>query len=332
MDTLKGKFFFSVGLYLILGFFSVTLQSATIPMTPNIVPAYDIKKYNAVIEQVLQLVEPSMRMNERINMIGRYFLNKPYLLGALGEGFVGEYDQNPLYRTDSFDCLTYVSTVLALAFSNNVSEFVANHKKIQYQYGEPRYRFRNHFTNIDWNANNAQAGYITDITKTLKYPNHSRVAFFSRTYIDKKNWYRQKRMSSLKLLQAPPPKEAQALLKALQNEAENVTNTFSDLYFIPLTALFDAQGNPQKFIFDQIPSASIIEIVRPNWDLRKQIGTRLDISHLGFAVQKNGQLLFLNASSNENKVVEQPLDLYLKSFLNSPTIKGISIYQINERI
>src|SRR5688572_7398635 len=43
-----------------------------------------------------------------------FFLDAPYLLEPLGEGPDGVYSQEPLYRTDRFDCVTYVDTVLAL--------------------------------------------------------------------------------------------------------------------------------------------------------------------------------------------------------------------------
>ena len=48
-----------------------------------------------------------------------YFKGKPYVLGSLGEGKAAIFDKNPIYRTDTFDCETYVSTVLALVVSDD---------------------------------------------------------------------------------------------------------------------------------------------------------------------------------------------------------------------
>nr|WP_277619301.1 N-acetylmuramoyl-L-alanine amidase-like domain-containing protein [Legionella norrlandica] len=74
-----------------------------------------------------------------------------------------------------------------------------------------------------------------------------------------------------------------------------------------------------------MPNGAIIEIVRPNWDLRKEIGTALNISHLGFAIWINDKLYFRQASSQYGKVIDVPLIDYLDKARSSPTIKGINI-------
>jgi hypothetical protein len=95
--------------------------------------------------------------------------------------------------------------------------------------------------------------------------------------------------------------------------------------YIPLTALFGPGGGQ---IFDRIPSGSVINVVRPNWDLVAQIGTHLNISHQGFAVRKNGLLYFLEASEVLEKVAMVPMADYLREYLDSPTIKGIDVLVI----
>jgi hypothetical protein len=100
--------------------------------------------------------------------------------------------------------------------------------------------------------------------------------------------------------------------------------TASKVPYIPFTALFP-ENKPNLYLFSQIPNGAVIEIVRPNWDLRKQIGTFLDISHLGFAVWHKGVLYFRQASSQYGKVVDVPLIDYLKEALISLTIKGINV-------
>ena len=80
------------------------------------------------------------------------------------------------------------------------------------------------------------------------------------------------------------------------------------------------------YFFQQIPNAAIIEIVRPNWDLTKEIGTHLNVSHIGFAIWKNKTLYFRQASSIHHQVIDTPLTSYLYDALkNSETIKGINI-------
>ncbi len=94
---------------------------------------------------------PLSNITARITYISKQFLGKPYALGALGEGSQGYFDQAPLYRTDAFDCETYVDTVLALAFADNLSTFKQYIQKIRYRDGHIAFVDRNHFTCLDWN-------------------------------------------------------------------------------------------------------------------------------------------------------------------------------------
>src|SRR5579863_9448532 len=87
------------------------------PATPGTVENYNYKIYNEAINQLYKTVADSHSPNlvKRLDADSRYFLNTRYLIGALGEGPEAQYDQSPLYRTDAFDCVTFVSTVIALA-------------------------------------------------------------------------------------------------------------------------------------------------------------------------------------------------------------------------
>src|SRR3990167_10192377 len=93
-----------------------------------------------------------LTMVERLDIISAQFLDFPYLPGALGEGEQAYYDQSPLYRTESFDCETFVDTVLALALANTFDVFEENLRKIRYWRGVVRFTTRNHFTALDWNT------------------------------------------------------------------------------------------------------------------------------------------------------------------------------------
>jgi hypothetical protein len=92
-----------------------------------------------------------------------------------------------------------------------------------------------------------------------------------------------------------------------------------------LTDLFGPDGGA---IFDRIPSGSVVNIVRPNWNLVAAIGTHLNISRQGFAVRKDGVLYFLEASDVLKSVAMVPMAEYLRAYLGSPTIKGINVLEI----
>jgi hypothetical protein len=287
----------------------------------NIIPPYNVAVYDATIQK-LYTNQPA---NKRLEYFSAAFLGQRYLNGALGEGAEGEFDQSPLYRSDAFDCMTYVSTVLALVNANTVPEFKEMIKKINYQNGLVLYQNRNHFTSIEWNPNNEKHGLIKDITMDIHDQNNQSVAKMISVYINKKAWYDNKTLSSIKLLSPITPAKQQQLLQRLRGLSREMSNQDSHLPYVPLTVLFNKQGQANQFIFDQIPSDSIIEIVRFNWDAKPHLGTKLDVSHLGFAVRTSQGLVYREASQIKNKVIDIPLAEYLQGYLNTPTVKGINI-------
>ena len=73
----------------------------------------------------------------------------------------------------------------------------------------------------------------------------------------------------------------------------------------------------------------IINIVRPNWKMKRKVGTDLNISHQGILVSKNGVPTMIHASTS-GKVVQVSLKKYLGWFKNSSFVKGINLLQINQ--
>jgi len=76
---------------------------------------------------------PNSNLATRIAYFSHALLNRPYVLGPLGEGTKALYDREPLYRNDVFDCTTFVETVLALSLSNNVNQFKEKMNHIRYK-------------------------------------------------------------------------------------------------------------------------------------------------------------------------------------------------------
>lgn len=279
---------------------------------------------HATIDQLYHKInsKPYPTLSDKITTVSAFFLNKPYELGALGEGTQGEYDQFPLYRTDAFDCETYVDTVLALSFANNSSTFEHAINQIRYKNGQVSFITRNHFTCLDWNQNNQSQGFLRDITK--KITNNTLNA---NALIDKPGWYEHMTVANIRLNNATDAAKRHQL-QLLKQEGSALPKTMCTMPYIPFSALFNAQGQANNELFKQIPNASIIEIVRPNWDLEQQIGTHLNVSHLGFAIWKNNVLYFRQASSTQHRVVDTQLIEYLQAVRKNPTIQGIHIEQV----
>lgn len=316
----------------VVGIFAVALMGLTATVqfamaAPAFVqvPPYDMNQYNQDIISIYK--DKSSHAPElftRLDDESAAFLNKPYLLYSNGEGVHGIYDQNPLYRTDGFDCFTYVSTVLALVENEDLNGFQNSVRAINYRDNTPSFLTRNHFTSVDWNRKNQQNGFIEDVTASL-FPKYYKV---SDTLIDKPHWFAAMNEDRIQLLTNPGEARIQALLNDLKQKGQIFSPVESHLNYLPLSALFDAKGKAKQALFDKIPSGSVIEIVRPNWDLTKQIGTHLDVSHMGLAIRKKGILYYREASSLDKKVEDVPMADYLAGYLDSKTVKGINIEKI----
>lgn len=96
----------------------------------------------------------------RLDSISRHFLGAPYKLGPLGEGDSALGDPLPRMRTDSFDCVTYIETVEAMARTRPGDSLLAILDSIRYDRGMVAWRHRNHFTEADWIPANTAAGRI----------------------------------------------------------------------------------------------------------------------------------------------------------------------------
>ena len=265
----------------------------------------------------------------RVVYFSQLFLGVPYLAGSLGEGESGIFDQSPQYRFDYFDCLTYVNTVLALAYASNAAEFNARLVQLNYYDAEPDYLKRFHFMSLDWNPQNERAGFVRNITREIL--NEQGVPFFevATTVIDKGAWLRKRTLADLKVSQPLSDANAQQLLTRLHQAGDQFEKQAVTIDYLPIKYFFDEHEQPIHALFDQLPDAAIVESVRPCWDLREQIGTHLHVSHLGFAIRTEGGLMYRQASSAAGGVVDVPLASYLQQTLTSPTIKGIHVQVLN---
>lgn len=328
--------------YLIYFAFFITSLSSYSSQTTNIKeqtdtglapPAHSITTNSAAIEEqanssIRKLYHtlntmPNTSMADRISQISAYFKGTKYILGSLGEGPNARYDQFPRYRVDGFDCDTYVNTVLSLALANSLESFQECLKHTRYKNGKRSYINRNHFTSIDWNDYNQKRGLLKDITFSIRNEKKQPVALYANALINKPQWYNHKTIDTIRL-QKQDKNEQEKRLVELKAKGKTLETSLSNVPYIPFTALF-SENKPNLHLFSQIPNGAVIEIIRPNWDLRQQIGTELDISHLGFAIWINNELFFRQASSQYGKVVDVSLIDYLDKARSSPTIKGINI-------
>jgi hypothetical protein len=114
------------------------------------------------VKRVLNLVSKEAGLDRRNDKISEYFIGRPYIQNPLGGG----PDEPEVFRASlaAFDCVTYIETVLALARSRTVDQFLDTLRLIRYEGGEIAWVRRNHYM-VDWIRCNRRAGFIENLTR-----------------------------------------------------------------------------------------------------------------------------------------------------------------------
>jgi hypothetical protein len=271
------------------------------------------------VEIILSRYHAETKVSRRLDVISKNFLGLPYGNGPLGEGPDGRYDQDPLYRLDTFDCTTYVETMMAFAMSRSISEFEVILDKIRYKDGEVDYLKRNHFTDLQWIPFNVENGFMSEINTLVVDSSEIKIA---QALINYPGWLKSIKIDQIVVPMASP-NERKILLEELQAEAVNFEPQIASVPYIPIKTII---SRPE--LLKKVPSGTVVNFVRPNWDLTDLIGTHQNISHQGFLFRFNNGL-YLRHASTTGKVEEILFYDYLKKFQNHATLKGIHLMQVN---
>ncbi len=284
-------------------------------------------EYSTAFYKAINDSSHSSAINTRMVRISETLLNANYLDGSLGEGANGKYDKDPFIRFDAFDCTTYVEAVLAGAMSASTQEFMPNLMKLRYKNGNISFVERNHFPSADWIPNNQDK--LTDITADIAGDS----LLIAETVIDKTAWYKKMNKSRLNC-QDNSSLTCDSQLAQLQNEGSAFTPEATTLPYVPLTAVYlginkDSWSDINYPLLDSIPSGSIINMVRPNWNLTKWIGTNMNVSHQSIAIRKEGQLYLRHASQTHKKVTDEDFITYFSKYLAGSSLKGFNVQILN---
>jgi hypothetical protein len=271
-------------------------------------------------EKILSQYAKETSVQNRLQLFSQKFLGLPYgINGPLGEGALGKYDEDPLYRFDTFDCTTYVETVIALALSHNVDEFEYDLNHIRYENGEVDYLKRNHFTDLQWIPFNVENGMLSEINLDIAPAAAIKMA---TALIDFPNWLRSMKLNAIIIPDATEA-EKEVRLEELHAEASHFSAQQAQVSYIEIDWILQ---HPE--VLNRIPSGALVNFVRPNWDLTELIGTHMNISHQGFLFWR-GQTLFLRHASTSGLVEDRPFLEYLSQIQGHATHKGINLMKVN---
>lgn len=104
-------------------------------------------------------------LNERAIAIARANVGQPYDMYLLGEAPFEKIDPQPVYNLRKSDCMVFVEHTLAMALTDDFPGFLRMLQRIRYKDGAIGVRTRNHYTETDWNVNNAWL--VREITEEI---------------------------------------------------------------------------------------------------------------------------------------------------------------------
>jgi hypothetical protein len=228
---------------------------------------------------MLPALDPSSSINDLVFDIGKSFMGTPYVEKTLE--IPGP--ERLVIDLQGVDCTTYLETVVTLARmakegKNDFETFEKELELVRYRSGKNEgYPSRLHYFS-DWIAINEEKGILTDITEQIGgIPYENKPTFMT----ENPQFY--------------PQLSNRENVEQLQNIEASIR--LRDYFFIPKDQI-SAHEN-------KIQSGDLIAITTSI--------SNLDMVHVGFAVEQNGRIHLMHASSanQEVEISEKPLHDYL---------------------
>lgn len=266
-----------------------------------------------------------------LDAVARALLWKPYELGPLGEG-PGTKHPQPLYRTDAFDCTTFIETVMANAYCFGAKNCLEKKMRaIRYKGGKIGFRERNHIPELDWLPNNVRAGYLEDLSGKL-FPGEWKTA---NVTINREEWLASQGEEKKPAMQAPakfPYLPAAVFFRKREGKPpEPVKKPEEEEELDPVKKKFRAElaalrenYEPIEEKLREIPSGTILNLV----SAEKKDPLLPAITHQGLVVQREDGAHFLHAAKANGHVSDARLGDYLLRYMKSANYRGISLYRI----
>lgn len=233
----------------------------------------------------------SLPLEARFAGASEGFLGTPYVLSPLGEG--AGHDPDPLLRYDAADCLTMVEQSLALAVTPDESQLVETLNHIRYE-GAPSYEGRLHVMEAQWLPVNLSRGLLEDVTRRYGKDVVKRVS----KRITKETWA-----------------EKGGVSLGLSPAGQATGEFFLDV--VP--------SDRAPAVLATAPEGLIVVVVRAD---RPRLVTR--VTHVAVLVQKPSGPFLRHASRSFKKVVDEPVEKYLKRNLEfgAWTVEGVALYRV----
>ena len=231
-------------------------------------------------EKISQQLRGAGTTATRIVKAAKLLLGRPYVGGTLDEGDA----ETVVIDLKRFDCVTFQETCLALALdagseTPSFENFYRQIENLRYRDGHNAgYCTRLHYS-TDWIADNTSRGNVTDLTKDLGgVPLDNKINFMSTH----SNLYKHLNGNA-------------AATDSIRDREQWLNEHHAN--YIPKAKI--------AAVADKIPSGSLIFITTST--------PGLDFAHVGIAINEDGTLKMMHASSTDHKttITPTPLAQYL---------------------
>ena len=233
-----------------------------------------------------QIIAQPQELDELLEKTAHFFIDKPYVAHTLetdGEesasfnekSGAAIKEESVVVNLREFDCTTYIETVVALTQTvrsqdHSFDNFIKNLKTLRYREGVLNgYSSRLHYF-TDWLYDNEKSGVLENLTTLLGGIREDKQLNFISTH---REAYSQLKLNDSNLSEII--------------DIEKEINDRGCISYIPKSKIVD--------IDYRIPHMSIIAFTTSI--------NGLDVTHTGFAFEKDGELTFIHASSAKNKVI-----------------------------
>ena len=253
------------------------LITSVVYAQPNVIYTdEDLQIFNRYISYISSSTQ-LQELDELLEKTAFFFLDKPYTPHTLEI----ENEESVVVNLREFDCTTYIETVVALTQTvrsqdHSFDNFIKNLKTLRYREGVLNgYSSRLHYF-TDWLYDNEKSGVLENLTTLLGGIREDKQLNFMSTH---REAYSQLKLNDSNLSEII--------------DIEKEINDRGCISYIPKSKIAD--------IDSRIPHMSIIAFTTSI--------NGLDVTHTGFAYQKDGGLIFIHASSAKNKVIIDSLSL-----------------------
>ncbi|MBF6598288.1 MAG: DUF1460 domain-containing protein [Fermentimonas sp.] len=262
-------------IFVFISSFFITVMSSAQPSVyytnENLIYTDEDKQiYNQYISYISPITQ-ILELDELLEKTASFFLTKPYVAHTLEN----EGEESVVVNLREFDCTTYIETVVALTQTvrsedHSFENFIKKLEAIRYREGKlAGYSSRLHYFS-DWLYDNEKSGVLKNFTMLIGGITEEKQLNFMSTH---RNAYSQLKFNDNNL---------SGII-----DIEKEINERGGMSYIPKSKIFD--------INSRIPHMSIIAFATSI--------NGLDVTHTGFAYQKDGKLTFIHASSAKNKVI-----------------------------